>query len=110
MAAPTENVFRPLKSYSQYGFTAEMSFLIGAALRSDCEGWAIDTGRTLFQVTCDGDSAFDVTDRQIQVRELYENGEDGDMWQYSRALYQNTECVIKMNNCLLYTSPSPRDS
>ena len=96
MYEPTENVFRPFQSYTQYGFTAGMSYLLGAVLRTECEAWAIDNKETLFMVTCDGDSAFDVTDRDIQVRELYENGEDGDTWLYSRALYKNTECAIKM--------------
>ena len=32
------------------------------------------------------------------MRELYENGDRGDMWLYSRSLYQNTECAIKMDD------------
>ena len=80
-----------------------MSYQLGAVLRNECESWAIDQKKTLFMVTCDGDSAFDVTDRDIQVRELYENGENGDTWLYSRALYQNTECAMKMNDNLSRT-------
>ena len=82
-----------------------MSYLLAAILRNECETWAVDNKMTLFMVTCDGDSAFDVTDRDIQVRELYENGGDGDMWLYSRSLYQNTECTIKMNGNISRTFP-----
>ena len=98
LSDPTEYIFRPLQSTTQYGFTADMSYLLGAVLRNECESWAVDQKQTLFEVTIDGDSAFDVTDREICVRELFENGEEGDIWQYSRGLYQNTECTIKMND------------
>ena len=69
-------------------------------LRNECEAWAIDKKLNLFQVTIDGDSAFDVTDRQIMIRELFGNGEDGDLWLYSRGLYQDTACSIKHNGNL----------
>ena len=92
LCEPTEAIFRPLQSYTQYGFTANCTYLLGAILRNECEGWAIDNKMTLFQVTCDGDSAFDVTDRDIMIRELHENGEDGDTWRFCRGLYQKTEC------------------
>ena len=72
-----------------------MSYLLGCVLRNECEAWAIGNKLSLFQVTIDGDSAFDVTDRQIMIRELFENGEDGDLWLYSRGLYHNTACTIK---------------
>ena len=100
MSGPTEHIFRPLQSYSQFGFTAKMSYLLGCVLRNECEAWAIDNKQSLFQVTIDGDSAFDVTDRHVMIRELFENGEDGDLWQYSRGLYQNTACSIKQNGQL----------
>ena len=79
MCEPTENILCPFESYTLYGFTTGMSYLLAAILRNECETWAVDNKMTLFMVTCDGDSAFDVTDRDIQVRELYENGGDGDM-------------------------------
>ena len=37
MCEPTEKIFRPLQSKSQYGFTAGMSYLLGAVLRNECE-------------------------------------------------------------------------
>ena len=37
---------------------------------------------------------------EIQVRELYAIGERGDMLQYSRNTYRNTECHIKHKNLL----------
>ena len=77
-----------------------MSYLLGCVLRNECEAWVIDNKLNLFQVTIDGDSAFDVTDRQVMIRELFENGEDGDLWLYSRGLYQNTACSIKHNGNL----------
>ena len=87
MCEHTGNILRPFQSYTQYGFTAGMSYLLAAILRNECKTWAVDNKMTLFMVTCDGDSAFDVTDRDIQARELYENGGDGDMWLYNRSLY-----------------------
>ena len=65
MCEPMENIFRPFQSYTQYGFTAGMSYLLAAILRNECETWAVDNKMTLFKVTCDGDSAFNVTDRDI---------------------------------------------
>ena len=61
--------------------------------RSEC----IDNKKTCFGCSLDGDSAFEVVDREIMVRELFFAGEEGDIWQYSNNNYTNTKCHIKRN-------------
>ena len=48
----------------------------------------------------DGDSAFEVVNRDIQTRELYCAGERGEFWRASHYSYQNTITKIKMNGKL----------
>ena len=56
--------------------------------------------RTFLGCSLDGDSAFEVVDRNIQTRELYFAGERGDFWQASHSSYQNSSTKIKMNGNL----------
>ena len=76
-------IARPHQSEDQYGFTSDMSYLMGAVQRYECEQHAIDTKKTMFACTLDGDSAFEVVDRDIQRRELFFTGQEGEYWQYS---------------------------
>ena len=48
----------------------------------------------------DGESAFEVVDRTIQLRELYCSGQTGEYWQSSMFSYQNSLTQIKMKGKL----------
>ena len=95
-----ERLFQPVQSPDQYGFTKNISYLMGAMLRGECQRWALDTKQTCFGVSFDGKAAFPSVDRDIQVRELYSCGESGDLLQYSRNTYENTACKMKQNGKL----------
>ena len=95
-----ERLFRPIQSPDQYGFTKNISYLMGAVLRGECQRWALDTKQTCFGVSFDGKAAFPSVDRDIQVRELYSCGESGDLLEYSRNTYQNTVCKMKQDGKL----------
>ena len=73
-----------------------MTYLMGAVPRNECQKHAIDNKKTCFGVSLDGDSAFEVVDRTIQMRELFFAGEEGETWQFSNNSYQNTKCQLKM--------------
>ena len=74
----TEKIFRPKQSPDQLGFTAQISYLLAAIQRGECQRWALDHKMTCFGVSLDGEAAFPNVDRDIQVRELYSVGEQGD--------------------------------
>ena len=95
-----EDVFRPVQSVDQYGFTKNLSYLMGAVLRGEYQRWALDCKKTCFGVSFDGQAAFPSVDREIQVRELYTCGESGDLLRYSRHTYQNTVCKMKLDGKL----------
>ena len=95
-----EAIFRPHQSPDQLGFTTGISYLLAAIQRSECQRWAIDHKLTCFGVSLDGEAAFPSVEREIQVRELYSVGERGDILQYSRNTYRNTECQMKMKDML----------
>ena len=95
-----EEIFREVQSPDQLGFTAGISYLMAAVQRGECQRWALDKKLTCFGVSFDGRAAFPSVDRDIQIRELYSAGEDGDLLMYSNNTYQNTEAKIKMNNKL----------
>ena len=95
-----EEVFRPVQSSEQYGFTKNISYLMAAVLRGECQRWALDTKQTCFGVSFDGKAAFPSVDRDIQVRELFSCGESGDLLKYSRNTYDNTVCRMKQDGKL----------
>ena len=68
--------------------------------RGECQRWAIDNKQTCFGVSLDGEAAFPSVEREIQVRELYSVGERGDILEYSRNTYENTECYLKHEGLL----------
>ena len=47
---------------------------MGALQRHECQKYAIDEKKTCFGLSLDGDSAFEVVDRDIQKRELFMAG------------------------------------
>ena len=99
----TEKIFRATQSPDQLGFTKDISYLMAAVQRGECQRWAQDQKMTCFGVSLDGEAAFPSVDREIQVRELYSVGERGDYLEYSRNTYENTECRIKMDGKLSRT-------
>ena len=95
-----EKTFKPVQSCDQYGFTKDLSYLMGAVLRGECQRWALDTKQTCFGVSFDGQAAFPSVNRDIQVRELYSCGESGDLLKYSCNTYKNTVCRMKQGDKL----------
>ena len=97
---PTEQILRPSQSPDQYGFTKGMSYLLGSLQRGECQRHALDQNKTCFGASFDGEAAFPSVDRQIQIREQYELGERGDILEYSKNTYTNTECQFKLDGKL----------
>ena len=58
--------------------------------------------KTFFGCSLDGDSAFEVVNREIQTRELYMAGIQGDYWQASHHSYQDSLTKIKMSGNISY--------
>ena len=94
------NITKPKQSPNQYGFTENVSYLMGALQINECEKYCLDNKKTFFGCSLDGDSAFEVVDRNIQTRELYMSGVQGDYWQASHYSYQDSLTKIKMNGKL----------
>ena len=93
-------IFKPIQNSSQYGFTENVTYLMGALQRHEAEKFCIDSKKTFFGCSLDGDSAFEVVNRTIQTRELYCAGEKGQFWLASKNSYQNSRTCIKMNGQL----------
>ena len=93
-------IVQPMQNSNQYGFTENISYLLGALQRHEVEKYCVDMKKTFFGCSLDGDSAFEVVNRSIQTRELYCAGETGQYWQASHYSYQNSLTRIKMNGNL----------
>ena len=93
-------ITKPLQSINQYGFSENITYLMGALQRHEAQKYCIDTKKTFFGCSLDGDSAFEVVCRKIQQRELYFSGESGQLSQYNAYSYTNTQTRIKMNGQL----------
>ena len=93
-------ITKPIQNSSQYGFTADVSYMMGALQRHEVEKYCIDNKKTFFGCSLDGESAFEVVNRTIQTRELYCAGESGQYWLSSKYGYENTRTQIKMNGQL----------
>ena len=93
-------ITKPIQNSSQYGFTENVTYLMGALQRHEVEKFCIDNKKTFFGCSLDGESAFEVVNRTIQTRELYCAGERGQYWQASKYSYENTQTQIKMNGKL----------
>ena len=83
-----------------YILTDKVSNLLGAIQRHEIEKYCIDMKRTFLGCSLDGDSAFEVVNRNIQTRELYFAGERGCYWRASHYSYQNSLTKIKMKGNL----------
>ena len=95
-----ESIFRRIQSSDQLGFTSNISYLMAAVERGECQRYALDMKQICFGVSFDGKAAFPSVDRDIQVRELYSCGENGDLLNYSNNIYQNTVSHIKQDGKL----------
>ena len=84
-------MYPKLQSPDQLGFTANLSYLMAAVQRGECQRWALDQKLTCFGVSLDG---------EIQICELYSVGERGDLLNYSKNTYDNTECHLKQDGVL----------
>ena len=73
---------------------------MGALQRHEVEKFCLDNKLTFFGCSLDGESAFEVVDRKIQLRELYCAGETGDLWMSSKYSYDNSLTQIKMKGKL----------
>ena len=66
-----------------------MGYRMGALQRHEVEKYCVDNKYTFFGCSLDGESAFEVVDRTIQLRELYFTGQTGDYWLSSKFSYEN---------------------
>ena len=80
-----------------------MDYKMGILQRYECQQFALDQKKTLFGMTIDGISAFDVVPRPLLLWELFNKGEEGKIWQFTNYNYQNTTCRVKMNGKLSRT-------
>ena len=94
------NIISKTQNSSQYGFTKNMSYLMGVLQRYECEQYCLDKKRTFFSCSLDGDSAFEVVNRSIQKRELFMSGIQGEAWLASHHSYTNSKTKIKMKSKL----------
>ena len=94
---------RQQQSINQYGFSENISYMMGALQRHEVEKFCIDNKITFFGCSLDGESAFEVVDRTIQLRELYCAGETGEYWKSSKRSYENSLTQIKMKGKLSRT-------
>ena len=95
-----EYIFRKVQNPEQLGFTHNISYLLAAVERGECQRFAIDKKKTCYGVSFDGEAAFPSVDRDILVRELYSCGERGDILRYSNNTYKNTASHMKMQGKL----------
>ena len=93
-------MIRPIQDCNQYGFTSNMNYLLGALQRHEVEKFCIDSKRTFFGCSLDGESAFEVVNRSMQLWELYVAGERGQYWLADKFSYENTQSRIKLNGQL----------
>ena len=79
-----------MQDKNQYGFMENMSYLLDAIQWYECQKHAQETKANCFMCTLDSDSAFEVVNRTIQEREIFAEGEEGALWQFNNAGYENT--------------------
>ena len=88
---------KPHQDINQYGFSEGITYMMGALQRQETEKFCIDMKKTFYGCSLDGESAFEVVDRNIQTRELYCAGITGQYWKASDYSYKNSFSKIKMN-------------
>ena len=90
------SVTKTTQNKNQYGFSEGITYMMGALQRHEVEKYCQDYKMTFFGCSLDGESAFEVVYRTIQLRELYCAGEKGEFWQSSKFSYENSLTQIKM--------------
>ena len=95
-----EKITKPIQNTSQYGFTTNVTYMMAALQRHETEKFCIDNKHTFFGCSLDGESAFEVVNRSIQLRELFCSGETGQYWSANNYSYQNSQTRIKMDGFL----------
>ena len=90
-------ITKNIQNNSQYGFTENIAYLMGALQRHEVEKFCVDAKKTFFGCSLDGESAFEVVNRSIQTRELYLAGERGQFWLASKYFYENSQTCVRMN-------------
>ena len=93
-------IAKSVQNSNQYGFTAQMSYLLAALQRNEVEKFCLDHKKTFFCCSLDGESAFEVVNRTIQLRELFFAGEVGEYWLSSKFSYENSQTQIKFQGKL----------
>ena len=72
--------------------------MMGASQRHEVEKYCQDNKMTFFGCSLDGENAFEVVDRTIQLRELYCAGEKGEFWKSTKHSYDKSLTQIKMQH------------
>ena len=91
---------KAVQNSGQYGFTEGISYLMAAVERGECQRWALDNKMTCYGISLDGEAAFPSVEREILLSELNHIGEKGDFLRYSKNVYENTDCHIKLEGKL----------
>ena len=94
------NLTREQQNINQYGFSENISYMMGALQRHEVEKYCMDNKITFYGCSLDGESAFEVVNRTIQLRELYCSGEKGEYLLSSKYSYENSLTQIKMKGKL----------
>ena len=89
---------RRTQNINQYGFTECITYMMGALQRHEVEKYCQDNKMTFFGCSLDGENAFEVVDRTIQLRELYCAGEKGEFWKSTKHSYDKSLTQIKMQH------------
>ena len=92
------SISKTTQNINQYGFTEGITYMMGALQRHEVEKYCQDNKMTFFGCSLDGESAFEVVDRAIQLRELYCAGEKGELWKSSKYSYEKSLTQIKMKH------------
>ena len=74
--------------------------MMGALQRHEVEKYCIDNKVTFFGCSLDGESAFEIVNRTIRLRELLCSGQVGEYWKSSNYSYKNSLTQIKMKGKL----------
>ena len=74
--------------------------MMAALQRHEVEKFCADNKKTFFGCSLDGESAFEVVNRSVQLRELYVAGEEGQFWLANYYSYRNSKTQIKLNGQL----------
>ena len=92
-----------ISTLREHKLTEKITYLMGALQRNETEKYCLDNKLTFFGCSLDGESAFEVVDRSIQLRELYCAGLRGQYWESAWMSYNNSLTKVKMSGKLSRT-------